>query len=125
MWDRYSEEVRQMMTEQGFYLKPSLYGRALSLHPQADRGRPRPPVLEDGPISPATVRILQGDSDPDGPYEHALRIFHALRGTDIRLTLIKGGDHRLSSPGDIALLLDTVEALAWQSDLPRESANRQ
>jgi dipeptidyl aminopeptidase/acylaminoacyl peptidase len=66
------------------------------------------------------LRILQGDQDPDVPYEHALRTFHALRGADIRFTLIKGGDHRLSSPRDIALLLDTVEALAQASDSARK-----
>ena len=42
--------------------------------------------------------------------------FHALRGDDIRLTLIKGGDHRLSRPRDIALLIATIEELAQASD---------
>jgi pimeloyl-ACP methyl ester carboxylesterase len=123
MWDRYSEEVRQMMTEQGFYLKPSLYGPEPYLYTRKliEDGRGHL-FLEDGLDIPCPLRILQGDSDPDVPYEHALRTFHAVRGTDIRLTLIKGGDHRLSSPGDIALLLDTVEALAWQSD---NESNRQ
>ncbi len=33
-------------------------------------------------------------------------------GPDVRLTLIKDGDHRLSRPADIALLVNTVMTLA-------------
>jgi hypothetical protein len=35
-----------------------------------------------------------------------------LRSTDVQLTLVKGGDHRLSSPTDLALLERTLESLA-------------
>jgi len=117
MWDRYSEEVRRVMTEQGFYLKPSLYGSEPYLYTLKliEDGR-RHLFLDDGLDVPCPLRILQGDADPDVPFEHALATFHALRGRDIRLTLVKGGDHRLSSPSDIALLLETVEGLAQGSD---------
>jgi pimeloyl-ACP methyl ester carboxylesterase len=117
MWDRYSEEVRRAMTEQGFYVKPSLYGPEPYLYTLKliEDGR-RHLFLEDGLDIPCPLRILQGDADPDVPYRHALRTYHAMRGHDIRLTLVKGGDHRLSSPGDIALLIDTVEGLAQASD---------
>ena len=120
MWDRYSEAVRRAMREQGFYLKPSLYGPEPYLYTLKliEDGR-RHLFLESGLDLPCPTRILQGDADPDVPFEHALRTFHALRGRDIRLTLVKGGDHRLSSPGDIALLTDTVEALAQASDSGR------
>jgi pimeloyl-ACP methyl ester carboxylesterase len=117
MWDRYSEEVRRVMREQGFYLKPSLYGPEPYLYTLEliEDGR-RHLLLEGGIDIPCPLRILQGDADPDVPYSHALKTFHAMRGHDIRLTLVKGGDHRLSSPGDIALLIDTVEGLAQGSD---------
>jgi dipeptidyl aminopeptidase/acylaminoacyl peptidase len=68
------------------------------------------------------VRILQGDQDPDVSYDHVLRTFHALRGDDIRLTLIKGGDHRLSTPRDIAFLVATIEALAHDCDGARSQS---
>lgn len=66
----------------------------------------------DAPIAiDAPVRILQGMDDPDVPWPHALKVAQALTGKDVRLTLIKDGDHRLSRPQDIALLLETVLAL--------------
>lgn len=58
------------------------------------------------------VRLLHGQDDGDVPPEISLRLARALRSTDVQVTLVKGGDHRLSRDGDIALLLRTVAALA-------------
>ena len=58
------------------------------------------------------VRLLHGQEDTDVPPELSLRLAAALRSPDVQVTLVKGGDHRLSRDGDIALLLRTVAALA-------------
>jgi pimeloyl-ACP methyl ester carboxylesterase len=58
------------------------------------------------------VRLLQGQEDADVPPETSLRLARALRSQDVQVTLVKGGDHRLSRDGDIALLLRTVAAFA-------------
>jgi len=58
------------------------------------------------------VRLLHGQDDGDVPPEISLRLARALRSTDVQVTLVKGGDHRLSRDGDIALLLRTVAALS-------------
>ena len=50
------------------------------------------------------------------PAAHAVKVFGALRGADVTLTLIKGGDHRLSTPGNLALLRETVLRLAERSE---------
>ncbi|HEX8620679.1 MAG TPA: alpha/beta hydrolase [Allosphingosinicella sp.] len=57
------------------------------------------------------VRLLHGLDDPDVPWRISVRLMERLRTADARTTLIKGGDHRLSRPGDIAHLIATVEAL--------------
>ena len=57
------------------------------------------------------VRLLHGQDDPDVPPEISLRLAAALRSQDVQVTLVKGGDHRLSREVDIALLLRTVAAL--------------
>jgi pimeloyl-ACP methyl ester carboxylesterase len=61
----------------------------------------------DGP-----VRLLHGQDDNDVPPEISLRLAAALRSQDVQVTLVKGGDHRLSREQDIALLLRTVAALS-------------
>jgi pimeloyl-ACP methyl ester carboxylesterase len=60
----------------------------------------------DGP-----VRLLHGQDDADVPPAVSLRLAAALRSQDVQVTLVKGGDHRLSREQDLALLLRTVAAL--------------
>ena len=58
------------------------------------------------------VRILQGMEDPDVPWRHALETLEKIASPDVRMTLIKDGDHRLSRPQDIALLLRMAGEIA-------------
>ena len=51
------------------------------------------------------VHLLHGQRDPDVPWEISLQLAGALRSDAVQVTLIKDGDHRLSRPQDIALLL--------------------
>jgi len=57
------------------------------------------------------VRLLHGQEDSDVPPEISLRLAAALASADVQVTLVKGGDHRLSRDTDIALLLRTIESL--------------
>jgi pimeloyl-ACP methyl ester carboxylesterase len=59
----------------------------------------------------APVRLLQGQADPDVPWRTALTIAAKLRSADVQAILVKDGDHRLSRPQDIALLIATVASL--------------
>jgi pimeloyl-ACP methyl ester carboxylesterase len=59
----------------------------------------------------APVRLLQGQADPDVPWKTALTIAAKLRSADVQTILVKDGDHRLSRPQDIALLIATVASL--------------
>ena len=68
-------------------------------------------LLEDAISLPCPVRLLHGQDDRDVPPETSLRLANALASEDVQVTLVKGGDHRLSRDADIALLLRTVEAM--------------
>jgi pimeloyl-ACP methyl ester carboxylesterase len=66
-------------------------------------------LLLDGPIAiSAPVHILQGKRDDAVPWTHALTLAERLDGGDARLDLIDEGDHRLSTPRDLARLVDAV-----------------
>ena len=66
----------------------------------------------DAPIPLACpVRLLHGQADPDVPWEVSLRLAAALGSADVQTLLVKDGDHRLSRPEDIALLLRMIETL--------------
>ncbi|MBS0482021.1 MAG: alpha/beta hydrolase [Proteobacteria bacterium] len=57
------------------------------------------------------VRLLHGQRDWDVPWQLSLTLAALLRSADVQVTLVKDGDHRLSRPADIALLLRTLAAL--------------
>jgi hypothetical protein len=57
------------------------------------------------------VRILQGMQDQDVPYAHAMRLLDTIRSREVTLTLVKAGDHRLSSPEELARLVIETEML--------------
>ncbi len=65
-------------------------------------------VLRKPLILPFPTRFLQGSADTDVPPEVALRLFNHAEGPDIRLTLVKGADHRFSTPDCLRLIEASV-----------------
>ncbi len=112
MWNAYGDDFRHEIMQHGSYERPSEYSDEPYLITRAliEDGR-RHLVLPDGLKLPCPVRILQGDADPDVPPAHARKVYDAIEADDITLTLIKGGDHRLSTPRDLAVLRDTLSGL--------------
>ncbi len=69
-------------------------------------------MLLDGPIAmSAPVHVLQGRADDVVPWAHAIELVERLTGGDVRLDLIEGGDHRLSTPRDLERLVAAVEGM--------------
>jgi pimeloyl-ACP methyl ester carboxylesterase len=64
----------------------------------------------DIPIS-CPVRLIHGQRDADVPWDVSLQLAARLRSDDVQVTVVKDGDHRLSRPQDIDLLVRTVESL--------------
>lgn len=68
-------------------------------------------LLLDGEIPiRAPVHILQGRADDVVPWRHQLPLIKRLKG-DVTLDLIADGDHRLSSPEQLARLINAVEQM--------------
>lgn len=55
------------------------------------------------------VRLIQGQEDKDVPYARTVHLASLLRSADVQTVLVKDGDHRLSRPQDIALILRAIE----------------
>lgn len=74
-------------------------------------------LLLPGPIPiKAPVRILQGGADTAVPAAHAFATANALEGSDVVLTLVKDGDHRLSRPSDLERMKAMVMELYAAAD---------
>jgi alpha-beta hydrolase superfamily lysophospholipase len=57
------------------------------------------------------VRLLHGMRDASVPWRLSLDLAERLASRDVAVTLLKDGDHRLSTPTDLALLARTLDAL--------------
>jgi len=55
------------------------------------------------------VRLLHGMADESVPWQQSLALAERLAGSDITLTLIKDGDHRLSREEDLARLARVLD----------------
>ncbi|MDX2236686.1 MAG: alpha/beta hydrolase [Hyphomonadaceae bacterium] len=107
------DDARRALAETGRWARPSPYDDAPYVITQRliEDGRNWLLLNETIPFG-GPVRVLQGMRDDDVPWRHAVRTAEAIASDDVRVTLVKDGDHRLSRPQDIALLLETAEALA-------------
>lgn len=82
-------------------------------------------LIEDGrrhlvlraPLSlPMPVRLLQGTADVDVPPAVALRLLDHATGPDIRLALVKGADHRFSSPDCLDMIAEAIVQVLRSGD---------
>jgi len=100
------------MRREGRLVEPTPYGDQPSVTTFAFWESGEALRVLEAPIAIACpVRLLQGQADPDVPWQTALRIADRLRSADVQTILVKDGDHRLSRPQDIALLIGTVASL--------------
>ena len=108
MWTRFSAEARGAIERDGVYHRPSDYGEPYAItRALIEEGRSH--LIGGTGFDPGCpVRIIQGLRDPDVPWQHALRLVELLGGEDVRLTLIKDAEHRLSREQDLALLFAAI-----------------
>jgi len=111
MWPAFTEAQRAEIIGKGVLHLPSQYGDPTPITRALIEDGPRHNLLGTPIPLRCPVRILQGMRDPDVPWRHALRLVEAIEGDDVRLHLIKDGDHRLSRPEDLALLTQTLDQL--------------
>ena len=112
LWAGLDEAARREITERGVWMRPSAYGDGPYPIGRALIEDGRTHLLLGGPIPLAVpVRILHGQADEDVPWTHGLAFADALAGRDVVFSLVKGGDHRLSTPADLARLESAVAEL--------------
>jgi pimeloyl-ACP methyl ester carboxylesterase len=112
MWSNLPESARKEITERGVYLRPSQYGDGpyAITRPLIEDGRQH--LIASRPLDPRRpIHILHGLQDPDVPWEHTLDLVAHLSGDWVRVAAVPDGEHRLSRPEDLALLLDIVGGL--------------
>jgi pimeloyl-ACP methyl ester carboxylesterase len=111
MWAEMPDDIRRQIMEEGEWLRPSEYGEEPYPITRALIEDGRENLVMGETISlPIPVHIIQGIADPDVPWRHALDLFERLEGNP-EITLVKQGDHRLSTPEDLSRMVVTLEKL--------------
>lgn len=115
-WD-FDAEQRAVLARDGRLFMANPYGPEPTLFTQALWRSGQASLLLNGPIAiNCPVALLHGQADADVPATISLRLAELLCSATVEVILVKDGDHRLSRPHDIALLLTTVDRLFARMD---------
>ena len=115
LWARYGETERRALEDEGVWMEPSDYGEEPYVITRQLIEEGREHLLLRGPIAiDCPVRLIHGMRDRDVPHDQSMRLAAALSASDVSVTLVKDGDHRLSEPRDILRMIGTVETLCQE-----------
>lgn len=112
IWARLDADNRRRLVEDGILYQPNAYepeptALALGLITEARAHL----VLRDRLNLECPVRLIHGMADADVPWETSTRLASCLASSDVRVILVKDGEHRLSRDSDIDLIIRVVEDL--------------
>lgn len=110
MWAGFDEGQRAAMMRDGRIEQPSDYSDEpyVITRRLIENGRENL-VLRDPLRLPMPTRFLQGSADTDVSPSVAYRLLDHVEGEDIRLTVVKGADHRFSDAGCLDLITRSIE----------------
>ncbi|MDP0929238.1 alpha/beta hydrolase [Paracoccus onubensis] len=108
-WAGFTEAQREAVMRDGRIEIPSEYSGEpyVITRKLIENGREHLVMNQPLPL-PFPTRFLQGTADEDVPVTWALDLLDHAQGEDIRLTLVKGADHRFSSDACLRLIENAV-----------------
>ena len=107
-WAKFSDTQKSELERVGHVELPSDYMEPYIITKRMiDDGRAQL-VLRDPLVLPFPVRCLQGTEDTAVSSQTALRLLEHADSPDMRLTLVKGADHRFSDDICLALIVTAV-----------------
>lgn len=117
MWAGFDENQRKQLLDAGQIALKSDYSDIPTIVTRRMIEDGRSHLVLRSPLHlPFPTRFLQGTADIDVPPSVALALLDHAQGPDMRLTLVKGADHRFSTPDCLAMI---TAALADISNRPR------
>ncbi|MGR3703689.1 MAG: alpha/beta hydrolase [Paracoccaceae bacterium] len=108
MWQGFDADQRAVLEEVGRIALPSEYGEPLVITKRLIADGRNHLVLRAPLDLPCPVRMLQGTADADVDMSVALRLLDHVTGPDIRLTVVKGADHRFSDPACLDMIAAAI-----------------
>jgi pimeloyl-ACP methyl ester carboxylesterase len=110
IWDAATAEERATLMETGRVEQPSEYSDAPYVITRRLIMDGRQQLVLTRPLDlPFPVRLLQGTDDADVPVATAVRLMSHATSPDMQLRVVKGADHRFSTPECLAMIVNAVE----------------
>ncbi len=116
--EAFTDEQKKELLEAGRVAIPDCYG----VEPYAitrrliEEGRNHLLLRQSINISCPTV-LIQGQRDPDVPWQTALTLADRIISDRVQVVLLKSGNHRLSEPPELRLILTNIEHLIYNLPL--------
>ena len=115
-WASFSDDQKQALEQVGHVELPSDYMEPYVVTKRMVEDGRQQLVLRAPLLLPFPVRCLQGTEDTAVSTETALRLLNHAECRDMRLTLVKGADHRFSDGPCLGMIqaavVDVIEGLA-------------
>ena len=109
----FADAQKAVLLDEGRLEQPSIYSPEPTVTTRGFWESGQANRLMQAPIDlDLPARLIHGQRDPDVPWEHSVRLAGLLRSADVQTWLVKDGDHRLSRPQDIALILRAIEDMS-------------
>ncbi len=108
MWAGFSKAQKAELEREGQVALPSDYGEPYIITKHLIEEGRQNLVLREPLDLPFPTRFLQGTHDEDVEMSVAIRLIEHATGPDMRLVVLKNGDHRFSDPAGLQLIEDAI-----------------
>ncbi|MHA7876810.1 alpha/beta fold hydrolase [Roseivivax sp.] len=108
-WAGFSEAERQTIMQDGQIELPSDYGDPYIVTRRLIEDGRANLVMRSPLVMPYPVRLLQGTEDEAVTRATALGLLDHISGDDVRLSLVRGADHRFSDPACLRMIEVAIE----------------
>lgn len=113
MWERFSEDQKQQLIQQGYISYGSGNYRYNITNDLITSGRQYLIMNQETININKPIHILQGMQDQDVPWGYATLLAQKITSPQITLKLIKDGEHSLSRDSDLSQLLDSLKFMLY------------
>ncbi|MEE4378934.1 MAG: alpha/beta hydrolase [Candidatus Competibacteraceae bacterium] len=111
IWQGFDEQTRAQLQKEGIVYLPSEYD-AEAPYPVTlnliEEARQHQLLNKDKLAIQCPVRLLHGMRDPEVPWQTSAQVAEHLLSEDVRIVLVKDGEHRMSRASDLTLLTDLI-----------------
>ncbi|MGY9049167.1 hypothetical protein P775_27695 [Puniceibacterium antarcticum] len=108
-WASFTEDQRETVMNDGAVSLPSDYGDPYVITRHLIEDGRNHLVLRGALVMPFAVRLMQGTEDTAVTRDTALRLLDHIESDDLRLSFVKGVDHRFSDPACLRMIEQAVD----------------